>query len=122
MEVSDFRAVTSTDDLEAALRASHTEPVILFKHSQSCGVSLMARELLAEDALPAPVHEIVVQRSRDVSDKAATALGVRHESPQVLVVARGTATWHSSHSGVTTARIARAWREAAATLTAAPAR
>lgn len=120
--MSDFRAVTSTDGLDTVLRASHTEPVILFKHSQSCGVSLMARDLLTEGALPATVHEIVVQQHREVSNGAATALGVRHESPQVFVVARGAVTWHSSHSGVTPARVARAWHDAAATFTLAPAR
>ncbi len=104
------------------MRASHTEPVILFKHSQSCGVSLMARELLADGDVPVVVREIVVQRHRDVSHAAATALGVRHESPQVFVVARGVATWHSSHAGVTPERTTRAWHEAAATFTLAPAR
>lgn len=104
------------------LQASHTEPIILFKHSQSCGVSLMARELMADGDAPAPVHEIVVQRHRELSNAVAARLGVRHESPQVLVVARGQATWHSSHSGVQPERVARAWREAVATFTATPAR
>lgn len=120
--MSDFRSVSSAGDLEAVLRASHVEPVILFKHSQSCGVSLMARELLAEGVVPAPVHEIVVQRQRELSDGVAASLGVRHQSPQAIVVAGGTAIWHSSHSGVTPDRIARAWHDAAARFTSAPAR
>ena len=120
--MSQFRPVTSAADLEAVWSASQSEPVILFKHSQSCGVSLMARELLAEGGVPAPVHEIVVQRSRDLSQAVADRLNVRHESPQVFVVARGQATWHSSHSGVQPPRIARAWREAAATFTPSAAR
>ena len=120
--MSQFRAVTSAEALEAVLQASHAEPIILFKHSQSCGVSLMARELVAEGDVPAPVHEIVVQQQRQISNAVAERLGVRHESPQVFVVARGQATWHSSHSGVQPPRIARAWREAAATFTPSAAR
>lgn len=100
--------------------ASQVEPVILFKHSQSCGVSLMARELIAEGEVPVPVHEIVVQQQRALSNAVADRLAVRHESPQVFVVAAGAAVWHSSHSGVQPARIARAWREAAASFTPAP--
>jgi bacillithiol system protein YtxJ len=113
--------VTSPGDLEALWNASASEPIILFKHSQTCGVSLMARELLHEAALPAPVHEIVVQRSRALSDAVAATLGVRHESPQVLVVAGGRAVWHSSHSGVTPDRVRRALADAVATITPAPA-
>lgn len=117
-----FRALTSQLALDALWSASHTEPVILFKHSHTCGVSLMARELLAEGDLPAPVHEIVVSAYRELSNAAAAALGVRHESPQVFVVAHGRATWHSSHSGVTPERVCRAFRAADATFTTAPVR
>ena len=83
------------DDLEAALAASHVAPVILFKHSETCGVSLMARDGLADEPLPAPVHEVVVQRQRPVSNAMAERLGVRHESPQVFVVA-GVDAWHDA--------------------------
>ena len=82
----------------------------------------MARDLLAEGGVPAPVHEIVVQRSRDLSQAVADRLNVRHESPQVFVVAHGRAVWHSSHSGVTADRVTRAFRDAAASFTPAPAR
>jgi thioredoxin 1 len=120
--VNQVRPVTSAADLEAVWRASQAEPVILFKHSQTCGVSLMAREMLVEGGVPAPVHEIVVQRSQDLSRAVADRLGVRHESPQAFVVVRGRVTWHSSHSGVTAERVSRAFRDAAAALTPAPAR
>lgn len=116
-----FRALVSERDLDAVLAASHVEPVIVFKHSQSCGVSLMVRDGLASGVLPAPVHEVVVQRHREVSNGVASRLGVRHQSPQAFVVARGAATWHSSHNGVTAGRLAVAWRQAAGAFTPAPA-
>jgi bacillithiol system protein YtxJ len=119
--VTTFRTLASEGDLDAVLAASHGEPVIVFKHSQSCGVSLMARDDLAGGVLPAPVHEVVVQRHRDVSNGLAARLGVRHASPQAFVVARGAATWHSSHHGVTPHRIATAWRQAADAFTPTPA-
>ena len=81
----------------------------------------MARDGLADEPLPAPVHEVVVQRQRPVSNAMAERLGVRHESPQVFVVARGAVAWHSSHNGVRAPRIAAAWRDAAATFTTTPA-
>jgi bacillithiol system protein YtxJ len=103
------------------LAASQIEPVIVFKHSQSCGVSLMVRDGLSESPLPGPVHEVVVQQHRDVAQHMATRFGVRHESPQVFVLAHGAVTWHSSHNGVTPARITAAWHTAAAAFTPAPA-
>jgi len=81
----------------------------------------MARDRLGDEALPAPVNEIVVQRHRSVSSRIATLLGVRHESPQVFVVARGAVAWHSSHNGVIPARVAAAWQHAAAAFTPTPA-
>lgn len=120
--MTQFLAVTSVSDLDAVWQASHLEPVILFKHSQSCGVSLLAREWLEDGDLPIPVHEVVVQRHRDLSQAIAERLAVRHESPQIFVVAAGRAVWHSSHSGVRSDRVLTAWRDAAATFTPAPAR
>lgn len=120
--VPDFRPLTSAAALDALWQASMSEPVILFKHSQSCGTSWMARHDLTTGLLPAPVHEIVVQAHRDLSDAVAARLGVRHESPQAVVVAEGRAVWHSSHAGVTAERLARAWQQAAATLTPVPSR
>ncbi len=115
-----FRALDSDNDLDTVLAASHVAPVIILKHSETCGVSLMVRDGLLDDELPVPVHEVVVQRHRGLSNRIATLLGVRHESPQVFVVARGAATWHSSHNGVRAPRITAAWQQAAATFTPAP--
>lgn len=120
--VTEFRPLTTDAELSAALAASHTAPVILFKHSQTCGISHMARASLAEGDRPVPVHEVVVQRHRDLSTHIAARLGVRHESPQVFVIAAGAVAWHSSHAGVTAARVDAAWRQAADALTPAPAR
>lgn len=76
----------------------------------------MARESLAAGEVPAHVHEVIVQRHRALSNEIAQRLGVRHETPQVLVVAGGRVTWHTSHAGVSAARVARAWHEAATPL------
>ncbi len=116
-EVTSFQALTSDGDLNAVLAASHVAPVILFKHSETCGVSLMVRDGLEEGVVPAAVHEVVVQRHRMLSARIASLLGVRHESPQALVVTRGAVTWHSSHNGVSAGRIAAAWRQAIDALT-----
>ena len=80
----------------------------------------MARDLLEAADLPWPLHEIVVQQHRALSTEVAESLAVRHESPQVIVVAHGRATWHSSHNGVRADRLRRAVEDAATTFAPAP--
>lgn len=100
-----FVPLASASEFDRLLAASHDAPVIVFKHSESCGASWMAETSLAEQRLPAPVHRVVVQRQRELSARIAEALGVRHESPQVLILADGRVAWHTSHSGVTRERV-----------------
>jgi bacillithiol system protein YtxJ len=109
--VSDvFAPLVSDLDLDRILAASHAQPVIVFKHSESCGASWMAETSLEDGRLPAPVHRLVVQRSRQLSARLAELVGVRHESPQVLILVDGRAAWHTSHAGVTRDRVADAWQ------------
>lgn len=97
--------LTSLDELTVALERSFTRPILLFKHSSRCGTSAMASEevhdLLAGAPLAADVYVIHIQAHRDVSDAVTRLLGVRHESPQVLLVQDGTVRWNASHFRVT---------------------
>jgi monothiol bacilliredoxin len=97
--------LTSLDELERALAASWTQPVLLFKHSSTCGASAFAkREIEAWlDARPhagASLYIVDVHRARTVARAIAEQLRVRHESPQVLLIRDGVVTWHASHFNV----------------------
>ncbi len=77
---------------------------IVFKHSRFCGISVQARKEVARFLASHPEHrvyEIDVHRSRPVSSYVERVTGVRHESPQLIVLARGRVVWHDSHGGVT---------------------
>ncbi len=101
--------LSTISDLDAALTASHTQPIVLFKHSPTCGTSAMASEeiddLLADESINAEVHVVFVREARAVSDAIVERFRVRHESPQVLVVHRGAVIWHRSHFHVTAEQI-----------------
>src|SRR3954462_12973799 len=88
------------DELEQFLAESSDRPVVLFKHSYSCGISAEALdELVAHlDARPpdARYAMVTVQTHRDVSNAVASRLGVRHETPQAIVVRGGKAVWTAS--------------------------
>ncbi|GIV61177.1 MAG: hypothetical protein KatS3mg044_0043 [Rhodothermaceae bacterium] len=95
------------EELEAVLDRSHTEPVVLFKHSLTCGISSMARREVLKLAQEhdVPVYEVVVQRARPLSNRIAERFAIRHESPQVLVFRDGQPVFHTSHGAIQTERL-----------------
>ena len=101
--------LSTTDDLDAALAASAARPVLIFKHSATCGTSAMAAEeigdLVAGAPLEADVYLLRIQAARAVSDEIARRLRVRHESPQVLLIQGGQVVWSASHFRVTAAAV-----------------
>jgi bacillithiol system protein YtxJ len=79
--------------------------VLIFKHSRSCGTSAQALDELVEhlDGPPNDVRYaiVTVQSHRDVSNAIARTLGVRHETPQALLIQDGRVVWSASHFRVT---------------------
>lgn len=93
--------LTSTHEYES-LRSQ--ELSIIFKHSPTCPISLFAhREVtrFCERQPNMPVYLISVRRQREVARHVEHATGVRHESPQVVVLRRGDVLASASHSDIT---------------------
>ena len=91
--------------LENLLTDSTKKPVIVFKHSNACSISARAyREMEKVDG----VNILEVQSARDVSHELANRTGVRHETPQVIILRDGKAVWNASHFDVTAAEVKRA--------------
>ena len=101
--MSDDSLVQSISELERLIDASHTAPVLLFKHSLTCPISSRAldeyRRFLAErpEGDPTICALVEIQKARPVSDAIAERTGVRHESPQALLLRGGEVAWHASH-------------------------
>jgi bacillithiol system protein YtxJ len=108
----DLTQLQRIDQLDGLLAESADRPVLLFKHSYSCGTSAEALdELLAhlsETSKEARYAMVTVQTHRDVSNAVAQRLGVRHETPQALLVRAGRVVWSASHFRVTADAVARA--------------
>lgn len=102
------------DELERALSTSHVKPVLLFKHSRTCGISAEALdELRAHLDEPSSVDAamyamVTVQTHRDISNAIATRLGVRHETPQAILVRDGRVIWTASHFRVNAVELQKA--------------
>lgn len=89
------------DELDRLLAESQARPLLLFKHSYTCGVSAEALDELVEhlngDSLDARYAMVTVQTHRDVSNAVASRLGVRHHTPQAILVREGRAVWSATH-------------------------
>jgi bacillithiol system protein YtxJ len=105
-----FVPLTDTDELERLYELSHSQPVVLFKHSTTCPISSMAYDEMSR-VEATPVSIIVVQRSRDISREIETRTGIRHESPQAIVLRNGQPVWNASHFSIKSASVERAVRE-----------
>ncbi len=108
MRETDPTPLTGEDELDGALAA----PIaVLYKHSPLCGRSLRAQveiERFMADHPGVPVYQIDVIRSRPLSREVERRLGIRHESPQALLLRAGAVLWHGSHGAVTAATLERA--------------
>ena len=51
---------------------------------------------------------ITVQTHRPVSDAAAQRLGLRHETPQAILLRDGKAVWNASHFRITATKLTEA--------------
>ena len=89
-------------DAEAMLEVSRSEPVALLKHSVTCPVSAYGRQefMRLVDLGDIPLYVVVVQYARAVSAALEAELGVRHESPQALILYEGTAVFHQNHGRI----------------------
>ena len=106
---ANFSPVGDAAALEELFARSHEGPVLLFKHSSTCPISARAYRQMRE--VKTPVSIVVVQESRDLSREVEQRTGVRHETPQALVLRNGRAVWNASHFDITSDVVEQAVRE-----------
>ena len=103
MELNDLR------QLDELLSHSAEQPVILFKHSETCGVS--ARAYREVTKLERRVALVTVQKARALSNEIENRFALRHETPQVLIVRDSKLAWSASHFRITADAVNRAVEE-----------
>jgi bacillithiol system protein YtxJ len=105
----DLTALEHVAELDRLLLESRTRPLLLFKHSYTCGTSMEALEELVAHLNEGPAEAqyamVTVQTHREVSNAVAARLGVRHETPQALLIREGRVVWSASHFRVTASAV-----------------
>lgn len=110
--MANLQQLTSLEQWEQALQGTSTsgKPLLVFKHSTSCPISAGAHEEFTkyiEDAVDGAVDFTLVRviEERPVSNAIAESLGVKHASPQAILVKDGQAVWNDSHWRITYAAL-----------------
>ncbi len=98
-----IQSVQQFNELQSASEQSEGV-LIIFKHSTRCSISstVLNRLKSSSSALfsDKTVYLIDVISNRELSNYAATQLGVEHESPQLLVIKNGLLAQDTSHMGI----------------------
>ena len=105
-----FTPVRDVAALDPLFARSQDRPVTLFLHDKGCPISAAAYRQMTR--LGGEIPLIDVRRAKDVSRAVEARTGVRHESPQVIVLHHGRAIWSASHYAVTAQAVASALQEA----------
>ena len=108
----EWQDLETSGDLRTLIRRSHDIPVVIFKHSVRCGASAIVKRRLEEDwdlqSDDVDTYLLDLVAHRDVSNEVANAFGVRHQSPQVLIIKDGRSIFDASHGDVSAATIRQA--------------
>lgn len=111
----DLFELTELAELDNVLSQSAARLQLIFKHSTTCPISTAAyRELekhLESGLMGIDYSMIIVQHARNISNEVATRLGVKHESPQAILVRNGRAVWNASHYDITDKTLSNAIKE-----------
>ncbi|MCS7017619.1 MAG: bacillithiol system redox-active protein YtxJ [Cytophagales bacterium] len=98
-----WNCLSSLAELDNIVQLSYQQPVLIFKHSTRCSISATALHRLERHWDAANSHNNMVPylldliAYREVSNHIAERFGVRHESPQVLLIQQGKCIYHASH-------------------------
>jgi len=82
---------------------SQERPQLIFKHSATCGTSAMVLRMFSSSVDPQGDHDLyflTIQANRELSRAVEDTFGVRHESPQLLILDKGEITFHASHGAI----------------------
>lgn len=100
----EWNDLTNWKQLDEIVAESEHTPVIIFKHSTRCGISRMALKGFESGyRLPqarAKMYFLDLLNHRDISNAIAERFGVYHESPQLLLIQKGKAIYHTSHGDI----------------------
>lgn len=100
----DWTNLDEVTQLDELIQSSYEQPVLLFKHSTRCSISSMVKrrienEWSIERDKITTVYLDLLQH-RNISTAIAEKTGVKHQSPQAILLRNGTVVYHASHTAI----------------------
>ncbi|RMF03016.1 MAG: bacillithiol system redox-active protein YtxJ [Bacteroidetes bacterium] len=99
-----WQPLTSQGQLADLVTLSAQQPCLIFKHSTSCSISALAKTRLERHWKLANTQVVTyyldLLAQRELSSRIASQFGVRHESPQVLLIRDGRCVYDASHLSI----------------------
>lgn len=93
--------ITQLDIIE---EKSNSVPVLIFKYSTRCNLSTFMLKKFEKkfdfekgSVLP---YFLDLRAYRDISDEITTRYGVDHQSPQIILLKQGRATYYANHEHI----------------------
>jgi bacillithiol system protein YtxJ len=96
---ANFTEINTTEQLDALFEQSNEKPIVLFKHSTTCPISAGVHQEISN--ADADINMVIMQKARNISDEIARRTGIRHESPQAIILKNGKVVYHAAHYDVT---------------------
>ena len=105
-----WHSLTEKEQLDEIEKESEKQPVVIFKHSTRCGISRMVLSNFERNYdLPkdseVKLYFLDLIANRDISNEVASRFGVRHESPQMIILKDRQVVHHASHQSIEVERI-----------------
>ena len=109
-----IQRIESIPQLDLVLERSKDRPVWIFKHSLTCPISSRAWDEFQSFAAGRPEGDgvyvlIEIQNARPLSNAVAERTGIRHQSPQAILLRNAAVAWHASHYSIEVAALLRAF-------------
>ncbi len=104
--MTEMKELTSMEEVGQILEESENKPIFIFKHSSICSISDRALRQYESfiQSYKAEVNDgdflfylIRIRDHRALSNEIAARTGVKHESPQAILIVKGKAVWTDSH-------------------------
>jgi bacillithiol system protein YtxJ len=97
-----YLELTSNDTLNHLIELSNYSPIVVFKHSNRCAISKWVWNDFQTSNIPYHVKVFLLDviQFRSLSNAIAEHFQIRHESPQALLIFKGTCLYHDSHQSI----------------------
>ncbi|MBJ11400.1 MAG: bacillithiol system redox-active protein YtxJ [Flavobacteriales bacterium] len=97
-----WEQLTDLQQLKQLTEASYQVPVLFFKHSTRCSISVMVLNRFEREWNNMTVHPYFLDllNYREVSNQIAIFFEIEHQSPQVLLIKDGSCVYHASHNAI----------------------